>query len=861
MIKKAAILSKTSIFFGLFSILLCVNLNAQKMTRIKGVITDAKTKEPLPFVNVAFKGANVGTTTDFDGKFYLETQWGTTTLSASFVGYKTASKKVELGKTQTINFYMTNDAVEIEEFVVKADKKRYRNKDNPAVALIRNVIKHKDDNRKEALDFYEFDKYEKIEIDINNITEKFLNKGWLKKKFQIVLDHIDTSEINGKPYLPIFLRETASKMYYRKQPKTLKEYQTGTKMTGFDGYLDDDGMSFILDKLYQDIDIYDNNISLLSNQFTSPISVVGPTIYKYFIIDTVDVNDQECINLAFTPRNKGSFAFVGNMYILNDSSTYAVTKIKMNIRDEINLNFVNDLDVDQEFTLYNDSVWMLSKDQLIIDINFFSKRGRGFFGNKNVSYDNYIFNEERDKSIYNPLEKIIKEENLSEKTDSFWVEARPDTLTEQEQGVYTMIDSVQRIPAFKRTMDILFLLVTGWHDFGLVEVGPVTTFYSFNDVEGFRLRAGFRTTPKLHKKILFDTYLAYGFKDKEFKYFGGLTYSFNKNFLTNPLHQISASYQHETNFPGQDLQFLNNDNFLLSFRRGQSDRMLFFDSYKFDYIKENTNGFSYNLIYEYKKDRPLGSLFFLEGENSELVDAVRTDNVSVNLRYAPNEQFYQGKNFRLPLFNKYPIFQIRYRQGIDGLTRGTVDYSRVSANVFKRFYLGLFGYTDTEFEAGKIWGRVPFTLLNLPQANQSFFLQEPSFNLMNFLEFLSDEYITLKITHNFNGAIFNRIPLFKKLKLREIISFKALYGRLTDNNNPDIHPELFQFPVDANGNPVTFAFNNATPYIEVSAGVANIFKIFRIDLLQRVTYLDNPNVTSLFGVKGLGIRAKGKVDF
>lgn len=835
------------------------SINAQSLTRVKGVVIDADTKEPLPFVNISFKGANVGTTTDFDGNFYLETQWGTNTLQASFVGYKTLSKSVQLGKSQTINFSLKNEAITMDEVVIKADKKRYRNKDNPAVLLIKNVIEHKNDNRIESMKFYEYDKYEKIEIDLNNITDDFLEKGWLKKKFQIVLEHIDTSEINGKPYLPIFLRETASKMYYRKDPKTLKEYEKGTKMTGFEGYLDDDGISFIMDKLYQDIDIYDNDIFLLSNMFTSPISYAGPTVYQYFIIDTVDINGNETIRLAFTPRNKGSFAFVGDMYILNDSS-YAVVKVEMGIADQINLNFVKDMKIDQEFTKYNDSVWVVTKDKIIVDYNI-TKKGRGFFGKKEVRFTNFLFDVERDKDIYSPVEKIVKADDAKEKPDSFWADVRPDTLTKQEKGVYVMIDSVQNIPAFKRTMDIAFLLITGWHSIGKIEIGPVNTFYSFNEVEGFRLRGGFRTTTNFHKKFMFDTYLAYGLKDEEFKYYAGLTYSFNKNFLDNPQNRILVSYQHETVFPGQNLMFLNDDNFLLSFRRGQADKMLFFDSYTIDYNKESHRGFAYNVIYEYRKEAPIGNMVFQNDESPKLFDAIRTDNISLNLRFAPNGQFYQGKNFRLPIYNKYPIFQLRHRQGIEGLTKGTITYGRTSFNVFKRFYLSLFGYLDTETETGKVWDQVPFPLLNLPQANQSFFLQEASFNLMNFMEFMSDEYVSFKATYSPNGFFFNRIPLFNRLKLREIVTFKALVGRLTDKNNPDLQPDLFNFPTNQDGTPTTFAFDEAIPYIEVSVGVSNILKIFRVDLLQRLTYLDHPNVSTLFGVKGLGIRAKGKIDF
>jgi Family of unknown function (DUF5686)/CarboxypepD_reg-like domain len=853
------IVNKKTLFLGFFYLLLCFNVVAQKNTKIKGIVIDGKTKEPLPFVNVSFKGKTIGTTTDFDGKFFLETQWGTPTLQASFVGYKTKYKKVELGKSQTINFQLSNDAITMDEFVVKADKKRYKNKDNPAVVLIRNVIKHKDDNRKESQDYYEYDKYEKIEIDLNNITEDFLDKKWLKKHFQVVIDHIDTSEINGKPYLPVFLRETASKMYYRKKPKTLKEYRSGTKMTGMEGYLDDDGMGFIMDKLYQDIDIYDNNISLLSNQFTSPISGLGPTIYKYFIIDTLMVNGDECINLAFTPRNRSDFAFKGSLYILNDSSTYAVTKVEMGIADEINLNFVKDLMLDQEFTRYNDSIWMLSKDKLIIDYNL-TKKGRGLFGKKTIHYNNFVFNKEREKDIYNRVEKIVKEVDLTSKTDSFWVENRPDTLTEQEAGVYFMIDSIQKIPAFKRTMDIAFLFITGWHSLGKIELGPLNSFYSFNDVEGFRLRAGFRTTPEFHEKWMYYNYIAYGFKDKEYKYNVSLTYSFNDNFLSNPQHRITASHQRETNFPGQDLQFLNEDNFLLSFKRGASDRMLFNTTYTVDYLKETHSGFSYNLILENKLQKPLGSLEFMDSD-SLYSNSIKTDNVSLNLRFAPNEQFYQGKNFRVPIPNKYPIFQLRLTQGVKGIIHGEEEYTRVSSNIFKRFYLAQLGFTDVELEGGKVFGRVSYPLLNLPRANQSFFLQEPSFNMMNFMEFLSDEYVTLKVSHYFNGFIFNKLPLFKRLKWREVLTVKALYGNLTEDNDPTIHPELFVFPLNEDGTASTFTFDKGIPYLEISAGVMNIFKVIRIDFLQRVTYLDNPDVTSLFGVKGLGIRAKGKIDF
>ena len=850
---------KFYIFF--FLLISSIVLFSQEVTRIKGRVIDAATKQPMPFVSISFVGANIGTTTDFDGNYYLETQWATNRILASFIGYKVDTLRVVKGKTQTLNFALKETGITMQEVTIVAEKTKYRNKDNPAVDLIKEVIDRKDKNRKKSLDFYEYDKYEKIEIDLNNLTEDFLNKGWLKKHFQVVIDNIDTSEINGKPFLPIYLRETASKVYYRKKPKTEKEYRTGSKQTGFDGYVDEDGMSFLMDKLYQNVDIYDNTVNILTNQFTSPISPLATTIYKFFIIDTTIVNGVQAINLAFTPRNKAEFAFTGNLYIANDS-TFNIVKVSLGIPKQVNINFVKDLLLEQEFEQYNDSIWMVSKEKLIIDYNFTNK-GRGFFGKRNVYYNNIKFNTEQPDSVYNPIEKIIKIEDNSVKDENFWAEARPDSLTKTEKGVYVMIDSIQNIKAYKRFMDVAFLLITGWHSLGKIEVGPLNTFYSFNQVEGFRVRGGFRTTPKLIENMMFDTYLAYGFGDKEYKYFAGYTYSFNKNYLTNPQHKITASYQHETNFPGQDLQFLNDDNFLLSFRRGNSNRMLFFDSYKLDYVHESKSGFSYNLIFENKLQRPLGVLDFVLSDTSSRVtfSNIKTDNLSVNLRFAPNEQFYQGKNFRLPIYNKYPIFQLRFTQGFKGLINGEINYTRLTSNIFKRFYLSLLGYTDFELEGGKIFGKVPFPLLNLPQANQSFFLQEPSFNLMNFMEFMSDEYASLKITHSFNGTIFNRIPLFKRLKLREVVSLKLLYGRLTDENNPDTQKDVFLFPVNEYNESITYQFKNGIPYAEASIGVSNIFKIFRVDLLQRLTYLDNQDISSLFGVKGLAIRAKGKIDF
>jgi len=842
-----------NIFVASIAILLFSTMTAyaQQTTRIKGTVIDAKTKEPLPFVSIAFVGKNIGTITDYNGNYSIETMWASNKLQASSLGYYAQEKVIVLKKNQVVDFQLESKRIELDEVEIRAKRIRYRNKNNLAVDLIRKVIANKDNNRKEKLDFYEYDKYEKIEFDLNNITEEFKNKKALKK-FQFVFNYVDTSEINGKPYLPVFLKETISKVYYRKSPSDKKEYISGTNMVGFHDYIDNEGVSFMVDNLYQDIDINKNNINLITNIFISPLSTIAPNIYKFHILDTLDVNGYNCINLAFQPRNKLDFAFKGNLYITNDDR-YAVIKADMRITEDINLNFVNDLQIVQEFEKVDDQCWILSRDDLIVDFNI-GKKGIGMFGRKSNYYKNYLFNQQRNDTVYAGVENAVKEENFTERNEEFWEENRFSKLTEQEEGIYTMIDSVQNVPAFKRTMDVVMLLVAGYWNFGNIDVGPVSTFYSFNDVEGFRLRVGGRTSDKFSKRLRLEGYLLYGFNDEKYKYSGTATWSLNKKPIkNNPRHTIMAMYQVETNFPGMEMQFINEDNFLLSFKRGVADKILYYKMYKLEHYRDWGSGFSTVFNFKHISQEPGGTLTFDYEDHS--VSEIVSSEFSTTLRFAPNEKFYQGVNYKMPIITKYPIFHLSYTQGLEGVLNADYTYSKLSFNVFKRFYLSFLGFTNFEFEAGKVFGDgIPFPLLYIHRANQTYSYQLRSYNLMNFLELVSDEYIAVYAEHHFNGAIFNKIPLFKRLKWREIISFKAINGNLSAQNNPELTSGLMQFPTDENGTPTTFTLKE-DPYVEVSVGIGNIFKVFRVDVVRRMTYLNYPNVSEY------GIRARFKVDF
>jgi hypothetical protein len=826
-------------------------VHAQQLTQVKGYVIDASTKEPLPFVNIVFEGKNIGATTDYNGQYSIATQWASNRITASFLGYRKQTKLVETGKRQVINFELTPDSLNLEEVEIVSKRKRYRNKNNPAVELIKRVVKNKDNNRLEKLNYYTYDKYEKVEFDINNITEKFRKKK-IFKKIQFIFSYVDTSELNGKPYLPFFLKETLSEVYYRKTPKDKKEYIKASKMIGFHDYLDNQGIGHVIDNMYQNVNIYDNNINLLTNQFTSPISPLAPTIYKFHIIDTLNINGYRCINIAFMPRNKFDFAFVGNLYVTDDEEL-AVVKVDMRVTKYINLNFVKDLQIVQEFTKVNQDVWLLNKDKLVVDYNIANK-STGLFGRRTNYYDNYILNKPFPDTVFKGAEKSVRLPGSLSRTDEYWKQNRISELSEKEENIYSMVDSVQHDPAFKRTIDVIMLFVAGYWNFNKIDIGPVNTFYSFNDVEGFRLRLGGRTSDKLSKTFRMEGFVVYGFKDERFKYSAKATLSLNKQPLREiPKHSIMAMYQRETNFPGMEMQFINEDNFLLSFKRGVADKILYYDMFKLEYYRDWKNDISTTLNFKYMEEKPGGTLKFNYADYTK--ESIISSEIITTIRYAPNETFYQGLDYRTPIITKYPIFQFTYTQGFQGLFNADYQYSKFKFNFFKRFYLSPIGFTNFEIEAGKLFGsEIPFPNMFIHRANQTYSYQIRSYNLMNFLEFVSDQYASLFVEHHFNGFIMNKIPLMRRLKWRSIITFKGIYGGVSDKNNPNVTDGLMLFPVDMYGNPTTFTLKDK-PYIEISAGIGNILKFFRVDVVKRVTYLDNPNVQEY------GIRARFKFDF
>ncbi|RYY22963.1 MAG: carboxypeptidase-like regulatory domain-containing protein [Chitinophagaceae bacterium] len=827
----------------------------QPVTTVKGVIRDASTQSPLPFVSVYFKGAK-GVISGENGSYSLSTtNPKLTVITFSYGGYKIIERKIESGKEQDLNVELELESMS--EVTVKNSRRgKYSNKNNPAVELIRKVVEHKRGNRVSSYDYVQYQQYEKIELSLTNKPEKLL-KNKLFKNFRFLLENSDSSKIEGKALLPIYLEETLSDKFFRKDPSKEKTYVLAKKKVNLGEFIDNDGISRYLNSMYADIDVYENNIPILGNQFLSPIADGAPTFYRFFIRDTIEVDGIKLIQLAFAPRNLNDLLFRGTLFITLDGN-YAVQKISMGVSKNANLNWSRELRINQDFERGTDGRYHVILSNMLSEFALTKKADGGILGERTVSFKNFTINQPGPDSVYHGKDLVIVD-NPAQTRDSFWVTNRHKPLTETESSVYTNMDSLVKMKSYRRLMDWATLLLAGYKSFGIFEVGPVSTFYSFNPVEGFRLRAGGRTTTALSKNLYFENYLAYGFKDKKWKYYLSGTYSFNhKSIYSFPLNYLQVSYQYDTKIPGQELQFVSEDNFLLSFKRGNNNKWLYNNIFKTEYVREFGKNVSYTFGFKYWKQTPAGDIIYEKPNGTpggyDVIPDITTSELSGEIRWAPNEQFYQGKNYRIPIYNKYPIFRLRFIAGIKDLFKGEYNYQNVTVSAFKRFYLSQFGFADFSWEGGYTFGKVPYPLLNIHRANQTYAYQFNSFNMMNFMEFVSDRYTSVNMEYFLNGLIFNKIPLIKKLKLREVASFKFLYGGMRDENNPAVNPNTVRFPTDDQGIPTTFTLNGK-PYMEASVGVGNIFKLLRIDVVKRLSYLEHPNVPEW------GIRGRVRFDF
>lgn len=835
------------------------NIHSQNVTKVEGTVMDRTTKELLPFVNISFKGTAVGTSTDLDGYFELSTKFPSDTLVIEYLGYTPFKLYVAAETNVKQDFYLSSETLTLNTVDIVAKKEKYSKKNNPSLELMKKVRENKNQNHIKEQEFYSMKQYDKVRLDLNNITDKFKSRSFIKD-FDFLWDFIDTSSINGRTFLPVFMREILSTQHYRKSTKTEKEVRHAINYTKVNDKLDPNSLNSVIDLLYTDIDIYEEQINLLENNFVSPISNTGENFYRYYIQDTIDYKDSRAIKLSFIPADKGDFGFTGNLYI-SDDDRYTVLKVDMGIINGINLNFVRDINIIQEFEQLAEQ-FVTVKDEVTIDYSL-SKNGIGFFGTRSLFYSDFDFSKPADDSIFNGLDNVILEKGGLEKDSSYWDLNRLVPLGKNDAELYAMMDTLRNNRRYQAYVLGLTILTTGYIPLDKVEIGKIATFANFNDVEGWTLRFGMGTKRALTKKIRVRGDISRAIRTNTWKWYGQGTYTFNGDWLKSPKHEINFSFERGSSFPGQELENFNPENLLLSFRRGEATRMLMTDRYDFSYIKE-ANVFSYEVGARIRQRSGIGSLSFNvineETGLEESLESINTTEAYVSIRFAPNEQYVQGKDERVQLQNEFPIITLQYARGINELFEGQYDYHKLYATIFKQIEWTEIGVTNFNIEGGKTWGEIPYLLQWLPRGNQTYAYQLKSYNLMNFLEFTADQFVSFQMEHYFVGYFFNNIPLLRRLKLREIVTVKAYYGSLSDENNPNFNPSQVQFSKDALGQDRTFAFGDM-PYLEGSFGVSNIFKIFRLDLVQRFTYLDNPDVPQLFGQKGMAVRMRFQVEF
>ena len=823
-----------------FAILLinCFIFEINAQNRIIGVVTDSLTHEALPFISVSLKGTTTGSMTDNSGKFILMAPYNSKFISLKSIGYKDKTISLSNQKLISLKIQLSPTSYNISEIVVKPKKNKYKKKGNPAVDFVKRVIASKEKYNPLNKPYYQYEHYEKINIALNNF-QKEKNKVLLKK-YKFLTNYVDTSRLSGKPILPISTRELLEDYYYRKSPRSEKRIVIDKKSAGIDEMLSEDGVDQVLIEVFRDIDIYDNDITLFLKRFVSPLSTGGPDFYKYYLLDTVEIAGEKCIDLGFVPFSSQSSGFTGHLYITQDSSNF-VKKVQLNFPKDININFIQNMSIEQEFNRAPDGTRLLMSDDVIIEFSILSK-SKGFFAERISKFTHHSFDCPADSSVFNQPENTILQVNAARKPENNPEQSRHDSIPSNRKSVDNMLVQLRKDPLYFLTEKVTSILITDYVETSdkdnKITLGPVYNIISANSIEGVRLRAGGFTTARINDHLFANGYLAYGLKDQKFKGMAQLEYSFTKKKEQAnefPINSIRATYNYDLNRLGQQYLYTSSDNLFLSLKRQNDDKITYQRKIELSYNREFYSQFSGGIDLRYRTEFATPYMPFVDITTGQNVASYSLGEAQLRLRYAPGENYYQTLSKRRSFSHDAPVFNLSHTFAIKGLLGSNYDYNRTEIGIQKRFWFSAYGNTNIILRAGKVWNKVPFPLLILPNANLSYIIQYESYPMMNALEFINDQYVSWDMNYNMNGLLFNQIPFLKYLKLREILSFRGLYGNLSNQNNPAFSNGLYEFPIGS------YKMGNV-PYMEAGIGVNNIFNFLRVDYIWRLNYLDHPNI-------------------
>ena len=822
---------------------LALPANAQ----LSGVVQDASTGDSIPYASLVYKGHKVFATCNGSGRFVIERHDGWS-ITISAVGYQQRVINVTESTRSPLNISLKTDTKQLGEVVVKAKRKRYKRKDNPAVELMRKVIAAKKLTDLSNHEYYQYNKYQKITLALNDIKPSQLSTGMFKKA-PWLSKQVETSPYNNKMILPVSVDETVTQKIYRKSPHSEKDIIKGQSSTGINElFQTGDILSVTLKDVFSDVNIYNDQVRLLQYPFTSPIGKDAIGFYRFYIEDTVYVDKDKCFELSFTPNNPQDFGFRGELFILADSS-WQVKKCILNIPKRSDVNFVENLKVIQEFTRLPDGEWSLSVDDMVAEMSF-AKFLQKAVVIRTTRLSDYAFDELPNK-LFKSKKKEVKMANAMMQDEAFWKQYRQVELTKSESGMDEFIHNLEQVRGFKYAIFGARAFIENFVETGTqkspskVDIGPINTMVTTNFIDGLRTRLSAQTTANLDSNLFLSGYYARGWNSQKNYYSGTVTYSFNKkNYLPRefPKRTISFTSTYDVGTPSDKFINTDKDNVFTSFKIHQINKMLFYNRQELAFEREEDWGFKTTINFKTEESQPTGELFFQRMGETSYVPRIRTTELGVKLRLAPGETFINTKQRRLPINLDAPVFELSHTMGFDGLLGGQYKYNYTEVNLYKRFWMKSWGKIDCYVKGGAEWNKVPFPLLIIPAANLSYIIEDETFNLINNMEFLNDRFASLDVSWDMNGKIFNRIPLLKKLKWREYIGCKVLWGQLTDKNNPYLaqnanDPELFQFPS------TSYVMDNKKPYVELVLGVHNIFKILHVEYVRRLNYLSLPTST------------------
>lgn len=798
-------------------------------TVIRGKITDAFSGNPIPFVNVVFKGTSIGVTTDFDGKYELRTNSPTDSLQASYIGYRSRTRYVKRGVEQTINFQLEEEVTRLRDIVVMSGE-------NPAFPILRNVIRNKDVNDKRKLSAYELDSYSKIEIDIDKITDRFREKKIMSRITQ-VLDSIDRiAGEDGKPILPIFISESVSKVYFRTNPELKFENIKETKISGI-GFEDGSLMAQLVGSSFQEYNFYKNWLNILDKDFVSPIADGWRLYYDYDLMDSLYVGDDFCYRLDFYPKSPQALAFTGVMWITKNE--FAIKQIEATIGKQANLNFIEKIRIQQELGKSEAGAWLPIKNRVLIDVGQVRDQWAGLLAKFYTSNKNIIVDQPKEPKFYE--KPIVLDEGyiLNQSDEDHWNTLRHDPLTETEKNVYRMIDTLQNIPVVRTYMDLVKIFINGYKSVGKVDVGPYLSLMALNDIEGVRIQSGFRTNYHFSRKWVFGGQLGYGFRDDRVKYSAFVQHIMDRKRWTT----VGIRVRSDLGRVGIDDENLADDYLLLAASRfGIFRRGYYFDETRFNFQRELVKGFSQRVAFRYTTFNPVFDFGYYAnpGDVSSLQQNFQNAELIVESRFARDELFIQYDNERVSLgAQKWPIITFRYTLGMQGIGGSDFDYDKFRLSVLKKLPMGPLGTGKVTLTGEYILGTVPYPLLSVHLGNETPFYTDVLYSMMNFGEFFSDRFVSMQYRQNFEGFLLNRVPLMRKLKWRLTGLTNVIYGDLRDENLTVSDPLPFP-PGNSN-----LTFNK--PYLELGYGVENIFRFLRVDFVHRLTYLENDRARK-FGV-------------